>query len=403
MPPQTVDRRKTIWLAIAALVAFTLEPSRCTADSNAAIKAAGRDRKTASTDLPNVKLRRPKVPAAEPGSGLTNPIDLLLNAHLKANDVDRNHPVSDAVFARRVYLDLVGLLPPPTELDAFVARSSPDKRAALVRELLARREDYAVHWLAFWNDLLRNEYRGTGFIDDGRRQITRVAVSLALRQQTVRPLRSRTGQPRARVRKASSKESNGGASSTRASVAKCRPLKRRLKSFLGTNLKCASCHDSFISQWTLADSHGLAAIVRRWSSRRLPLRQGDGRACAGQPSCFPELGTIDADAPRAVRMKQLADRITDPKDGRLATTVDQSVLGPLAGPRTDRAVGQHGTGVVASGAARLARRRFDRPSLRPQTHLGNHLHVADVPASRQSASRGPARRSPPFAARRCGG
>jgi hypothetical protein len=36
---------------------------------------------------------------------------------------------------------------------------------------------------------------------------------------------------------------------------------------------------------------------------------------------FPEIGAIDADAPRSTRMRQLADLITDPRDGRLAKTV----------------------------------------------------------------------------------
>jgi hypothetical protein len=30
--------------------------------------------------------------------------------------------------------------------------------------------------------------------------------------------------------------------------------------FMGVNLKCASCHDSFINDWTLADSYALANI-----------------------------------------------------------------------------------------------------------------------------------------------
>ena len=30
--------------------------------------------------------------------------------------------------------------------------------------------------------------------------------------------------------------------------------------FLGLNFKCNSCHDSFISDWKLADSYGLAGV-----------------------------------------------------------------------------------------------------------------------------------------------
>ncbi|MCU0753397.1 MAG: DUF1549 domain-containing protein, partial [Akkermansiaceae bacterium] len=32
------------------------------------------------------------------------------------------------------------------------------------------------------------------------------------------------------------------------------------QTFLGLNMKCASCHDSFVDRWKLADAYGLAAI-----------------------------------------------------------------------------------------------------------------------------------------------
>ena len=44
--------------------------------------------------------------------------------------------------------------------------------AAAGGQLLADRPRYAQHWLTFWNDLLRNDYQGTGYIDGGRQQIS---------------------------------------------------------------------------------------------------------------------------------------------------------------------------------------------------------------------------------------
>ena len=41
-----------------------------------------------------------------------------------------------------------------------------------IDELLADNQAYAEHWLSFWNDLLRNDYAGTGYIDGGRKQIS---------------------------------------------------------------------------------------------------------------------------------------------------------------------------------------------------------------------------------------
>src|SRR5207302_5015818 len=80
--------------------------------------------------------------------------------------------VNDRVFARRVYLDVTGLLPPPKELEGFVSDHHSHKRDLLIQKLLADNTNYAENWLTFWNDLLRNDYKGTGYIDGGRKQIT---------------------------------------------------------------------------------------------------------------------------------------------------------------------------------------------------------------------------------------
>jgi hypothetical protein len=271
------------------------------------------------SSLPNVDLRRPRLPAALPGSGLSNPIDLLLQAHLKSLGVDLGHPVPDGLFARRVYLDLVGLLPTPFELDTFLADTQPDKRTLLVRHLLGMHEEYAVHWLAWWNDLLRNEYRGTGFIDDGRRQITRWLFRALYDNkpyhqfvhELVSPVPGSEGfvkgiEWRGVVNASQRREMQ--AAQTTAQV------------FLGTNLKCASCHDSFTNQWTLADSHGLAATFAEGSFDIYRCDKATG-GHARAKFLFPQFGTIDPSAPRQTRMKQLADRMTDPKNGRLAKTV----------------------------------------------------------------------------------
>ena len=37
-------------------------------------------------------------------------------------------------------------------------------RSKLVVKLLSQSDDYGDHWITFFNDLLRNDYSGTGFI-----------------------------------------------------------------------------------------------------------------------------------------------------------------------------------------------------------------------------------------------
>src|SRR6185503_11874319 len=100
------------------------------------------------------------------------PLDALLDAYFAKNKITAPAVIDDRKYARRVYLDTIGLLPTPAELDAFVADRVADKRTRLVARLLADNQRYAEHWLSFWNDLLRNDYKGTGYTDGGRKQIT---------------------------------------------------------------------------------------------------------------------------------------------------------------------------------------------------------------------------------------
>ena len=121
---------------------------------------------------PPLLPRRPELPPVV--EGRENPIDRIVDAYLAEHEVCRGPSRStDAEFLRRASLDLVGLLPTPERLAAFVADQRPTSGGGWSRELLADDVAYAEHWLTFWNDLLRNDYAGTGFITGGRKQITK--------------------------------------------------------------------------------------------------------------------------------------------------------------------------------------------------------------------------------------
>ena len=138
----------------------------------------------------NLEPRRPELPetagpernAAAPGAGSragvttardAHPIDRLLAPYYAEHGVPPSGRADDIALVRRTYLDVTGQLPPPDAVRAFARDRRPDRQARLVGRLLADRVAYAEHWLTFWNDLLRNDYRGTGYIDGGREQITR--------------------------------------------------------------------------------------------------------------------------------------------------------------------------------------------------------------------------------------
>jgi hypothetical protein len=81
-------------------------------------------------------------------------IDELVFARLGQLGIRPAHRCSDAVFVRRVYLDVIGTLPTAREVRTFLVDRDPNKRAVLIDRLLER-EEFADYWAMKWSDLLR--------------------------------------------------------------------------------------------------------------------------------------------------------------------------------------------------------------------------------------------------------
>ncbi|WP_193212559.1 DUF1549 domain-containing protein [Luteolibacter marinus] len=267
---------------------------------------------------PPLKPRRPVLPPAV--AGREHPVDRIVDRYFADHGIDRPAPLGDAAFIRRLTLDLTGLLPQPADIDAFVADRRPDKRARLIESTLGRNVDYAEHWLSFWNDLLRNDYQGTGYIDGGRRQMTRWLYRSLVdnkpydqfaRELLAPPDDESRGfidgiQWRGRVNASQTREIQFSQSIS--------------QTFLGLNMKCASCHDSFVDRWKLDDAYGLAAIYAESPLEIARCDKPTGRM-AEPKWIFPELGTVDGDAPRPQRLEQLAGLMTHPDNGRFTRTI----------------------------------------------------------------------------------
>jgi hypothetical protein len=281
----------------------------------------------AATYVAPLKPRRPTLPPAR--DGRDHPIDRILDAYFVRQKVQPPSPLDEITFVRRVYLDLIGLLPAPEEVDAFLKDTAADKRTRLVRKLLDDKRSYAEHWLTFWNDMLRNDYAGTGYIDGGRKQITGWLYSSLLENkpydQFVRELISPAPESEGFI-KGIKWRGNVNASQ----VQELQFAQSISQVFFGINMKCASCHDSFIDTWKLDDAYGLAAIT---ADRPLEIYRCDkptGRR-ASPRFVFPELGSIDAAQPRAKRLEQLARLVTHPDNGRFTRTMANRVWQRLMG------------------------------------------------------------------------
>ena len=270
-------------------------------------------------------LREVQIPAGI----AVNPIDRFVDSYSKDHSVTPGPVVEDRTFVRRVALDLTGLLPSPERLEKFLADSNANKRELYIKELLAADRAYADHWLTFWNDALRNAYRGTGFIDGGRKQITGWIYESLFRnkpydqfvRELVDPVPGAEGflhgiQWRGVVNASQRREMQ--AAQTVAQV------------FLGTNLKCASCHDSFINDWKLADAYGMAGIFADGPVEVHHCDKPTGDI-AKPAFMFPALGKITEGAARADRLKELAAIITSPQNGRFPRTIVNRLWANLFG------------------------------------------------------------------------
>lgn len=83
-----------------------------------------------------------------------NAVDRAVLAQLTKQGISPALPASDAVFVRRVFLDVIGTLPTAQEARQFLENKAPDKRRVLIDQLL-NRDEFADYWAMKWGELLR--------------------------------------------------------------------------------------------------------------------------------------------------------------------------------------------------------------------------------------------------------
>ena len=111
--------------------------------------------------IPPDKLLPPETYTVLPRN---NRIDELAYARFEELGLFPSDPSRDDEYLRRATLDVLGRLPSIRETRAFLADTSPDKRAKLADRLLSptHRFDYADFWATKWGDLLRPNTQRVG-------------------------------------------------------------------------------------------------------------------------------------------------------------------------------------------------------------------------------------------------
>ena len=308
---------------IATLRAWIDEGARAT-PSSAAAKARWD---------PPLGLTEPAIPPLT-WAGWTEPLDRFSAAYLTKQRVARPVPVDSAVFARRAYLDLWGLLPAPDEIRAFVASTDPNKRAKLVARLSNDSSRYAENWITWWNDLLRND-EGVAYISEvaGRKSITPWLLDALEKNEPYNQIVRKLLNPTA------AGDPDGFLIGVNwrgvVSASQTPPLQAAQNAaqvFVGINFKCNSCHDSFISKWKLKDAYALAAYFS--AEEKLQLYRCD----VAQPGQFATAAYMYPELNRPLPSTSIQDRraaiaaiFTDPRNGRLPRTFVNRIWEKLMG------------------------------------------------------------------------
>lgn len=269
-------------------------------------------------------LQEPELPE----SSEKQPVDKLVDAYFEKEGVDWSKVVNDDVFIRRVHLDIIGLLPEPDVISAFKRNTDAKKREKLIDTLLADTHNYTQHWLSFWNDLLRNDYSGTGFITGGRKQITDwLYTSLKENKpydQMVAELVNPSPSSEGFIKGIQWRGVVNASQRTEMQAAQ-----NIGQSLMGANVKCASCHNSFVSNMTLDQAYGFATI---FADSVLELNRCDkpiGKM-AKVNFLYPELGSVAGETVQE-RLFNLSKIMVKRENGRLYRTITNRLWHRLMG------------------------------------------------------------------------
>ncbi len=270
-------------------------------------------------------LVKPEVPK---NSLEKHSLDKFIDRYFEQKQLKWPKVVDDRIFVRRAYLDIIGLLPESTVMAAFISDTDPNKREKLIDVLLTDHTNYTQHWLSFWNDLLRNDYSGPGFITGGRKQITswlyRSLEENKPYDRMIKELVNPTPESEGFIQGI---EWRGVINSSQSK--EMQAAQNIGQSLLGTNVKCASCHNSFVSNLTLEQSYGFASV---FADTVLELNRCDlptGKM-AKVNFLYPELGAVEGKTIQE-RLYSLSEIITKRENGRLYRTLANRMWKRLMG------------------------------------------------------------------------
>ena len=262
-----------------------------------------------------------------------NVIDKAVYAKLNRMRIAPSEVCSDQEFIRRAFLDAIGVVPTPTEVEAFLGDGGSDKRSKLIDRLLDRPEYYDF-WTLKFADILRSNAR---LIQSKGTYVFNRWIKKNLEQNTpmdvfVRELLTADG----------SALRNPAANYYRISRDPENSVETTAQLFLGVRIQCAKCHNHPFERWTQDDYYGFAAFFSRVRQKKATLpddeviftaKDGDVRQPRTGQVMKPKAlgGPILEDPKNPDRRIKLAAWLTSPENPFFAKSLVNRVWYHLVG------------------------------------------------------------------------
>jgi hypothetical protein len=312
---------------------------------------------------------RPELPAS-------NYIDTHVHDKLHKLRIIPAPVCDDETFLRRVFIDIIGSLPEPSERERFLADTAPGKRAALVDELLARPE-FAGIWVMKWAELLQIRT-----FNNGPQQ---VSYKAALGYYNWLRDRIANNVPIHRLIRVLLASQGGTFSNPPTNFYQVEQDVLKLTEnvaqvFMGTRIQCAQCHNHPFDRWTMDDYYGFASFFAQ--VKRKPAEDPRERVIFDEGGEVPHLVTKKPVKPRFLgaatpddfggrsRREAVAGWLTSPDNPWFARNIANMVWAHFFGigitdPVDDVRISNppSNPALLAALAARLVETDFDLRSL----------------------------------------
>ncbi len=196
-----------------------------------------------------------------PGAGktldtaaLTKIIDQQINERLAKDNVKTSPQSDDAEFLRRLYLDVVGVIPTPEKVEAFLKSTEPNKRAKVIDELLADPR-FGKSLAEVWSGQMIARESNNRFLNHGPLQnwLAEAFNENKPLDKLVYELLTATG----------SQDENGAVTYFVGNPSVDKMTDNVTKMFLGVQLQCAQCHNHPFTDWKQTEYWGMAAFFMK--------------------------------------------------------------------------------------------------------------------------------------------